>query len=100
MSGIVDFETQIENVQGQKINPATEESMSVLKAIVRLLKPLSIISGQNRLSVDVNALPTLASVTTVTTVTTVNQLASITAFDLMKATSRTAYNTGVRSKIT
>lgn len=100
MSGIVDFETQIENKAGEKINPATEDSIGILKSIVRLIRPLSIISSANRLSVDVASLPTLANVTTVATVTNLNQLAGISTFDLMRSASRTAYNTGIRSNIT
>lgn len=98
MSGIVDFEVEskIENTSGQQINPATEETLNFFKAIVRLLKPLSVVGTQNRLSVDVNTVPTVA----ISTVTTVNQIAGVPGFDLMKALSRTAYNTGVRGNIT
>jgi hypothetical protein len=111
--------TKIKNNDGQIINPAENENITLLKRIFQLLKPLSIISGagQNRLNVDVNAVGTVTAVTTVSTVTTVtgvtgvtgvtnvttlgtlNNLGNIPAFDLMKASSRTAYNTGVRSNI-
>lgn len=91
-------------------NLATEDGITLLKRVLLLLKPLGIVTGggSNRLSVDVNAVGTLATVTTVTTVTTtttvgtVNNQANmggVAAFDLMKAMSRSAYNTGIRSKI-
>lgn len=89
------------NSSDQVINPATEESLTLLRRIAILLKPLGQITGggSNRLSVDVNS-GTVTTVTTVNTVTSVNQLGGITTFDLLKAMSRTAYNGGVRSNIT
>lgn len=109
--------TKIKNDQGEQINPATDEGLTLLRRIFQLLKPLGQITGagSNRLSVDVNnitggsvavssgTVTTVSTVTTVTTVSTVaNQtnIANVSAFDLLKATSRTAYNTGNRSNIT
>lgn len=94
-----------------------DEGLTLLRRILLLLKPLGIVTGaqSNRLSVDVNAittLPTLANVTTVAGVTTVATVTSVTtvqnqanmggvtAFELMRAMSRTGYNTGVRANIT
>lgn len=119
--------TGIKDTTGQQINPAQEEGITLLRAIFKLLKPLGFItgSGSNRLNLDVNAVTTLPSlsantlgavtslgtvttVTTVSTVTTCNTVASVTnlaniggvnTFDLMKAMSRTAYNSGIRSNI-
>lgn len=116
--------TGIKDTSGQQINPAQEESLTLLRSIFRLLKPLGFItgSGSNRLSVDVGTvttlpslstntlgtvsnvttLPTLANVTTVATVSTVTNVPTIggvSSFDLMKAMSRTAYNSGIRSNI-
>lgn len=100
------------DIAGNVINPATDDSLTLLRRILVLLKPLGIITGSNsnRLNIDVNAittLPTLANVTTVATVsavtasTTVNQtnMGGVTAFDMMKAMSRTAYNQGIRSRL-
>jgi hypothetical protein len=109
--------TKIKNSSGQIIDPVQDENVTFFKRIIQILKPLSIITGggSNRLNIDVNAvttLPTVATVTTVTTVSTVttattvgtlNNLAAvggIPGFDLMKAASRTAYNTGIRANIT
>lgn len=91
---------------------STEDSLSVVKRILKLLRPLGIVTGagSNRLSVDINNITggNLGTVTTVTTVSTVTAVAAVTnqvnmggvtAFDLMKAMSRTAYNTGPRSKL-
>lgn len=104
--------TKIKNGEGEIINPAQDESLTMLKRIFQALKPLGQITGagSNRLSIDVNnlaggSLATINSVNTVTTVTTtgtINNLAGVggvAAFDLMKTQSRTAFNTGNRSNI-
>ena len=88
---------------GTPINPVTEESLTLLRRIFQLLKPLGMVSGagSNRLSVDINSAQnaTLGTVGTVNVINTVNSLAGITTFDLLKAMSRTAYNGGIRSNI-
>jgi len=121
----------IKDTSGEQINPAQEESLTLLRAIFRLLKPLGFVTGSqsNRLSVDVNnitagsvavssgtvtancninASQTLGTVTTVTTVSTVSTVSGVTnisnvgnvnSFDLMKAMSRSAYNSGIRANI-
>ena len=98
--------TRLKNQEGTVISPATEDTLSLLKRIFYLLKPLGQITGggSNRLSIDINNITggTIGTVTTVTTCSTVTNLAnlgSVAAFDLMKSASRTAYNTGIRSKL-
>lgn len=60
-----------------------EESLTLLRSIFRILKPLSFITGggSNRLSVDVNGVTTLPSLSsnTLGTVTTVSTVSNITA---------------------
>ena len=83
--------------------------MTWLKRIFQALKPLSVITGggSNRLSVDINnvAAGTITTVTTVSTITNavpvgnIATIGTIPGFDLMKAMSRQAYNSGIRSKI-
>jgi hypothetical protein len=85
-----------------------------LFAISRLLKTISrpfniVTSGTGRLSVDVNAVTgTVGTVTTVTTVTTATTVGTVTnqtnmggvsAFELQKAMSRTAFATSVRPNL-
>ena len=91
---------------GNVINPATEDSITMLKRIFTLLKPLGQItgSGSNRLSIDINnaanaTLGTVTGVTTVGTVTNQSQMGGIAAFEMMKELSRSAYNTGIRSRL-
>ena len=103
------------------------EVLSLLKLLIARVQPLSIITGagSNRLSVDVNniiggtvttvgtvnALTTVGTVNALTTVGTVNtvtnvanvanqtQMGGVTAFGLMHAASRTAFNTGTRTRL-
>lgn len=77
-------------------NLATEGGITLLRRIFQLLKPLGVVTGggSNRLSVDVN------SVTGVSTVNNQANMGGVSAFELMKAMSRTAYNSGVRANIT
>ena len=80
--------TKLRDVDGNTINPATEESLSLLKRILTLLKPLGNITGggSNRLNIDVNNITngitiagaqTLANVTTVGTVTNLGTLTTV-----------------------
>lgn len=109
--------TKLKNTDGQQINPATEDSLTLLRRILHLLKPLGQITGggSNRLSVDVNNITagsvaissgTVTTVTTVTTTTTVGTLtnqvniAGITAFEQLRAINRTGYANGIRANLT
>jgi hypothetical protein len=113
--------SKLKDSNGTVVNPAQEESLTLLRSIFRLLKPLGMITGSqsNRLSVDINT-GTIATVSnlaagtvtancninatqtlaTVSTVTNVANTGGVNTFDLMKAMSRTAYNSGIRSNLT
>lgn len=105
--------TKVKDIDNNIVSPAEEGSLTLLRRIFQLLKPLGIVTGggSNRLNIDVNSittLPTLAAVTTVTTVTTTttvgtvnNQAAmgAIPAFDLMRSMSRTGYANGPRANL-
>lgn len=108
-------QVQLKNVSGSTINPATEESLSEmsstsfwLKSLIRLLKPLSVVTGggSNRLSVDVNSVTgAVSTVTTVTTVTTVasttNQvnMGNVAAFTMQQSLLRNAFANGIRKNL-
>ena len=114
------FETaKLKDQDGNVVNPADNDSITLLRRILILLKPLGVVTGagSSRLSVDVNSavavssLPTLANVTTVAGVTTVStvttvgtvtnqsQIGGVNSFELLKAMSRTGYATGIRSNL-
>lgn len=104
--------SRLKDSDGNIINPAQEESLTLLRSIFRLLKPLGMLTGgqSNRLSVDINNITT-GSITASGTVTAncninanqtlanVSNTGGVNTFDLMKAMSRTAYNSGIRSNI-
>lgn len=109
--------TKLKNTEGQQINPATEDSLTLLRRILILLKPLGQITGggSNRLSVDVNSgnvaissgtVTTVTTVSTVTTTTTVGTLtnqvniAGITAYEQLRSINRIAYANGIRANLT
>ncbi len=84
-----------------------DETNSVLKKILILLKPLGIITGagRNNLKVDIGS----GTVTTVTTVGTVNTVSSVTnqanmgtvnAFVMAKDQARNTYANSVRNNLT
>jgi adenosylcobinamide amidohydrolase len=84
-----------------------DETNSVLKKILILLKPLGIITGagRNNLNVDIGS----GTVTTVTTVGTVNTVSSVTnqanmgtvnAFVMAKDQARNTYANSVRNNLT
>lgn len=98
--------TNRDNVQ---INPATEETTFWLKSLLRLLKPLSIVTGggSNRLSVDVNNI-TAGTITTVSTVTTTTTVGSVTnqvnmgnvaGFTMQQSLLRNAFANGIRKNL-
>lgn len=107
--------SRLKDSDGNIINPAQEESLTLLRSIFRLLKPLGMLTGgqSNRLSVDINNITT-GSITasgtvtancninanqTLANVSNVSNTGGVNTFDLMKAMSRTAYNSGIRSNI-
>lgn len=109
--------TKLKNTEGQQINPATEDSLTLLRRILILLKPLGQITGggSNRLSVDVNSgnvaissgtVTTVTTVSTVTTTTTVGTLtnqvniAGITAYEQLRSINRVGYANGIRANLT
>lgn len=105
MAGIVDFNTTLHTEDTQFVNDDNPLPVSggagglLTRRLAQLLKPLSVVTGggSNRLSVDINSLPTLG---TVNNVTSLNQLGGITTFQMLRDANRAAYNTGIRANIT
>lgn len=104
MAGIVDFNATLHTEDTEFVNEDNPLPVSggagglLMRRMAQLLKPLSVVSSvSNRLSIDVNSLPTLS---TVTNVTNLNQLGGITTFQMLRDTNRAAYNTGIRANIT
>lgn len=105
MAGIVDFNATLHTEDTEFVNEDNPLPVSggagglLTRRLAQLLKPLSVVTGggSNRLSIDVNSLPTLG---TVNNVTSLNQLGGITTFQMLRDANRAAYNTGIRANIT
>lgn len=103
--------TKLKDAEGILIgesNPmpvADDALLSLIKILIARVQPLSIITGagSNRLSVDVNNIiggsVNVSTITTVGTVANQAQMGGVTAFGLMHAASRTAFNTGTRTRL-
>ncbi len=101
--------------EDSSVQPPTENTLSNLdntsfwlKSLIRLLKPLSVVTGggSNRLSVDVNAVTgAVGTVTTVTTVTTVasatNQvnMGNVAGYTMQQSLLRNAFANGIRKNL-
>lgn len=96
----------LQDVTGDAPLPVVDDALvSLLKLLIARVQPLSVITGagSNRLSVDVNNIVggsvNVAAITTVGTVANQAQIGGITAFALLHAASRTAFNTGTRMRL-
>jgi hypothetical protein len=77
---------------------ATEESLILLRRIVKLLESNAVVDSANRQRMVVEALPTLASVTTVSTVSNIGTVAGH-GLQQFVDIARNAYANGIRSKL-
>ena len=93
---------------GNNARIATDESITLLRRIIDICKPLSIQDSSNRQKVTIDSITaalTLAAVTTVTTVTTVSTVTNVSNFggypvqwNLMDQ-ARNAYANGIRRQL-
>jgi hypothetical protein len=103
--------TQISNERDTVINPATEESLVLLRRIAKLLESsaTSDTANRQRVVIDAGTLTTLTTVTTVAAVTAITNAlpAGTNSIGFVGMTgdtridhSRTTYENGIRSKLT
>ena len=104
---------------GNTINPATEESIILLRRMVKLLESQNATDIGNRQRINIDTIAAGVTLPTVTTVTGVTTVAAVTAITNALPTgtnnigfingqdqrqfidvARTNYNTGIRSKLT
>jgi hypothetical protein len=111
-------QTNVTNEKGQIVNPATEESIILLRRMVKILESQNATDIANRQRVTIDAITGALTLATITTVGTVSAVTGITnalpagtntigSVNLGGADqrqfidiSRTNYNTGIRSKLT
>jgi len=101
---------------GNTINPSTEESIILLRRMVKLLESQNATDIGNRQRISLDSIPVGVTLPTVTTVGTVSSITAGTITTVSSVTnqvamagadqrqfidvSRTNYNTGIRSKLT
>ena len=105
-------QTNITNDNGTIVNPATEEQIVLLRRIVKLLESQATVDIANRQRIAIDAitagvsLPTVAAVTAITNALPAgaNTIGNVTVGSMDHKqfidVARTAYNTGIRSKLT
>lgn len=81
-----------------------DELASLLRRLVKILESNATVDGQNRQRIVLDAITSALTLATVTTVGTVTTVANVTAIGaethrMFQDTSRTAFNTGIRSKL-
>lgn len=101
MSYIDDQEIKLQDASGNTINAAQDETLVMLRRLVKLAETLAVTDSTQRQRINVET-GTLAAVTTVTTVSTVSNLATMQGVDTrwhFVDTARNAYANGIRSKL-
>lgn len=105
-------EQKILNKEGVVINPATEETINLLRRIVKLLEPLATVDSSNRqrivtesgsvVTASLASSQTLATLTTITNAVPVGNVATLSGidpkFEFMEL-ARISYSNGIRSKL-
>lgn len=100
--------TNIKDSSGNIVNPASEDSIVLLRRIVKLLESQAAVDPQQRQRITLDAITgslTLSTITTVSTVSTVSSVTNIAALNgwnqqMFVDPARTAYNTGIRTQLT
>ena len=87
---------QILNASGTTINPATDETILLLRRMVQLLTPIATQDAQQRQRVNVEA---IANISTVTTVSNIGLLAGIDPRFQFIDNDRIAFASGIRQNL-
>lgn len=97
VSGVVGL-SDIANV---RITPAQDDSVTLLRRLVKLMESQAVVDNQmrQRIVVDAGTITTVSTVTAVTTLTTINQIAGVDSRWQILDWSRQAYNSGIRGNL-
>ena len=107
-------QTQITDERDVVVNPASEESVVLLRRIAKLLESQAAVDPQQRQRVVVDAgitiaasqtlgtVSTVSAVTSVGTISTITNLTQVAGWNqqIFADPARTAYNSGIRSQLT
>ena len=87
---------------GNVVNPVQDETIILLRRLVKIMESQAVVDNQMRQRVVVDAMPTTAvsgSLTTAGTVSSLNQIAGVDSRWQIIDWSRQAYNSGIRSNL-
>jgi hypothetical protein len=95
-------QTQITNERDVVVNPASEESIVLLRRIAKTLETQSACDPQQRQRVTIDSIAAAQTIATVTTVGSITNLASLNGWNqqMFADPARHAYNSGIRSQLT
>ena len=103
--------TKLTDNNGVVVNPAQDETVILLRRLVKVMESQAVVDSQMRQRVTVDVMPTTAvsgslttagtvsTVTSVTAITSLNQLAGVDSRWQIIDWSRQAYNSGIRSNL-
>jgi len=95
--------TKLTNDTGVVVNPAQDETVILLRRLVKIMESQAVVDNQMRQRVTVDVMPTTTITGTVTTslatITSLNQLAGVDSRWQLIDWSRQAYNSGIRSNL-
>jgi len=97
VSGVVGINDSV----GTRINPAQDDSVILLRRIVKLMESQAVVDNQmrQRVVIDAGSLTTAGTISTVSAVSSLNQLAGVDSRWQIIDWSRQVYNSGVRNNL-
>lgn len=93
--------TKLTNDTGVVVNPAQDETVILLRRLVKVMESQAVVDNQMRQRVTIDVMPTTTVNGTVTvgSITSMNQMAGVDSRWQIIDWSRQAYNSGIRSNL-
>lgn len=97
--------TKLTDTESNLINPVQDETVILLRRLVKVMESQAVVDNQMRQRVVVDVMPTtavsgsLTSAGTVSTVTSLSQIAGVDSRWQIIDWSRQAYNSGIRNNL-
>lgn len=93
--------TKLTDSNGTLISPAQDETVILLRRLVKIMESQAVVDAQMRQRVTVDIMPTttVSGTVTVGSITSMNQIAGVDSRWQIIDWSRQAYNSGIRSNL-
>lgn len=88
------------NASGTTINPATEETLLLLRRMVKLMEPLAVQDSQQRQRVAVEAIANMNTVGSVGTISNISGIGGVDPRFQFVDAARNAFANGIRQNLT